>query len=64
MVINTQIKKQELSLNPKAWNVISNHYVDERRHSDAQRSLFWQRIITIFIAAGSLGNIAVMLLKG
>lgn len=50
-----------IELKSMAWNLVSNYYVDERRHKDNQNSLLWQRWITGFIAIGSIGNLLLVI---
>lgn len=47
----------EIEIKPKAWHLVSDYYVDERRHNDNQKSLKWQRYLTGLLAVGSIANI-------
>lgn len=51
------VQNKEIIINPKAWQIVSEYYVEERRHSDSQKSLKWQRYLTAILAIASLLNI-------
>lgn len=42
-----------IKLEPKAWSELSKYFVEERRHSDNQDALKWQRRLTVLLVLGS-----------
>lgn len=43
-----------IKLLPKAWSELSKYIIEERRHSDNQKALKWQRILMFFLVLGSV----------
>ena len=43
-----------IKINPKAWSELSKYIIEERRHSDSQNALYWQRVLMVFLVIGSL----------
>ncbi len=43
-----------IKLLPKAWSELSKYIIEERRHTDNQNTLKWQRILMFFLVLGSL----------
>lgn len=43
-----------VKLLPKAWSELSKYIIEERRHTDNQNALKWQRILMFFLVLGSL----------
>jgi len=43
-----------IKLLPKAWSELSKYIIEERRHTDNQKALKWQRILMFFLVLGSL----------
>jgi hypothetical protein len=44
----------EIEVLPKAWFVLSEYYIQERRHKDNQKALFWQRVLTGLLIVAAL----------
>ena len=47
-------ENSNIKLNPKAWSELSKYIIEERRHSDSQNALYWQRVLMAFLVIGSL----------
>lgn len=49
-----QIQDNNVKLLPKAWSELSKYIIEERRHTDNQKALKWQRILMFFLVLGSI----------
>ncbi len=50
-------ERDHIEILPAAWKVVSEYYLDERRHSDNQRALRRQVWLTCILAAAAIANI-------
>ena len=45
-----------ITVKPKAWKLVSDYYLEERRHKDMKKSQAWMIVLTLILALTSIGG--------